>query len=94
MIAEPEVAKILAGTTQENSLANAEALIKRVKAGAPKATQADIINSLTLGYCPVVMADKSLETAVQKSQARDGFAERVYTDLASNGQDTTSGQYR
>ena len=94
VVAEPETAAILAKTTQENSLANAEALIKRVKAGAPKASQADVINSLTIGYCPVVMADKSLETPVQKSQALDGFAERVYTDLVSKGQDTAAGQYQ
>ncbi len=94
VIAQPDVQKILAGTTQENSLANVEVLIQKVRAGAPKAAQADIINSLTLGYCPTVMGDKSLETSVQKSEALDQFAVRVYTDLATKGQDTTSGQYR
>ena len=94
VIAQPDVQTILAGTTQENVLANAEAAIQKVKAGAPNASQADIINSLTIGYCPTVMGDKSLETSAQKSQALDGFALRVYTDLASKGQDTTSGQYR
>ncbi len=94
VIAKPDVQAILAGTTQENSLANAEALIRQVKAGAPKASQADIINSLTIGYCPVVARDATLPTAVQKSQALDGFAERVYTDLVTQGQDSASGQYR
>ena len=94
VIAQPDMQKILAGTTQENVLANAEVLIEKVHAGAPKASQADVINSLTLGYCPVVAGDTTLTTAVQKSEALDGFAERVYTDLATKGQDTTSGQYR
>ena len=71
-------------------LPNAEALIKLVHAGAPKATQADIINSLTIAYCPVVAADTSLPGPVQKSEALDGFAERVYTDIVSKGQDTAS----
>jgi mono/diheme cytochrome c family protein len=89
VIAQPDVQKILAATTQENVLANAETLIQKVRAGAPKASQADIINSLTIGYCPVVMADSTLTTPAQRSQALDGFSERVYTDIAANGQDTT-----
>ncbi len=92
VVATPAVQKILASTTQQNSLANAEALIKAVHGGAPHATQADIINSLTLGYCPVVQADTSLASQAQKSQAMGGFAERVYTDLATQGQDTTAAQ--
>ena len=94
VIAQPDVQTILAGTTQENSLANAEALIQKVKAGAPNANQADIINSLTIAYCPVVAADKTLVTQAERSQALDGFAERVYTDLITKGQDAAAGQYR
>ncbi len=89
-IATPEMSKLLSETTQENVLANAELLIQKVRAGAPKATQADIINSLTIAYCPVVAADTSLAGPVQKSEALDGFAERVYTDIVSKGQDTAA----
>ena len=81
---------MLQETTQQNSLANAEVLIRQVQAGAPKASQADIINSLTIAYCPVVMADKTLGGPVQKSEALDGFAERVYTDIVTKGQDTAA----
>ena len=88
VIAGADAQRILSATKQDNVLPNAESLIKLVRAGAPKATQADIINSLTIGYCPVVMADSSLSSAAQKSEALDGFAERVYTDLVSKGQDT------
>jgi mono/diheme cytochrome c family protein len=94
VIAQPDVQKLLAATTQENVLANAETLIRKVRTAAPKVSQADIINSLTIGYCPVVMADTSLTNQAQKSQALDGFAERVYTDLASGGQDTSAGKYQ
>ncbi len=90
VLSQPDAQQILAATTQLNVLANAEALIKKVKAGAPKATQADIINSMTIAYCLTVMSDKTLETPVQKSQALDGFAIRVYTDLSTKGQDTAA----
>jgi hypothetical protein len=55
--------------------------------GRMGAKQADIINSLTLGYCPVVAADTSLTTQAQKSAALDGFAERIYTQIVSQGRD-------
>jgi mono/diheme cytochrome c family protein len=87
VIAQPDVQKILQSTTDENVLQNAETLIQKIRAGAPKASQADIINSLTLGYCPVVAANRSLATQGQKSAMLDEFAERVYTQIASQGQD-------
>jgi hypothetical protein len=58
-----------------------------VKAGVPNAKQADIINSLTYGYCPVVAANTSLTNAAQKSELLDEFAERVYTQIVGNGRD-------
>jgi mono/diheme cytochrome c family protein len=87
VIAQPGVQQILQKTTVENVLENADVLIRKVKAGAPKADQADIINSLTLGYCPVVAANTSLATSAQKSEALDEFSERVYTQIVSNGRD-------
>ncbi len=86
VIAQPDVQKILADTTDENILANAEQLITKVRAGAPHAAQADIINSLTLGYCPVVAANKALTTQGQRAEMLDEFSERVYTEIASKGQ--------
>jgi mono/diheme cytochrome c family protein len=87
VLASPEVQSILKSTTDENVLQNAETLIQKVKAAAPKAKQADIINSLTLGFCPVVAANASLATQAQKSEMLDEFAERVYTQIVSNGRD-------
>jgi mono/diheme cytochrome c family protein len=81
----PDVKALLAATNEENILANAEALITKVRAAAPKASQADIINSLTIAYCPVVAAKTSLPTQAQKAELLDEFAERVYTELASKG---------
>lgn len=78
---------ILKSTNEVNLLENADKLVELVKAGAPKASQADIINSLTLGYCPVVASNTQLATQGQKSEALDEFAERVYTQIVSNGRD-------
>ncbi len=91
VIAQPDTQAVLAGTNLANVLQNAETLISKVRAGAPKATQADIINSLTLGYCPVVMKKPSL-TQAQRSEMLDEFSERVYTDIASHGQDAGAGK--
>jgi mono/diheme cytochrome c family protein len=87
VIATPAVQNLLKSTTEENVLQNATALIGKVRAAAPKATQADIINSLTLAYCPIVAANTTLTTQAQKSEALDEFAERVYTQIAANGRD-------
>jgi mono/diheme cytochrome c family protein len=87
VIASPEVQRLLKSTNEENVLQNATTLIGKVRAAAPKASQADIINSLTLGYCPVVAANPAFTTQAQKSEALDEFAERVYTQIASNGRD-------
>jgi mono/diheme cytochrome c family protein len=92
VIAQPDVQSVLASTTDVNILSNAETLITKVRAGAPKATQADIINSLTLGYCPVVMSNKSLTTQAQRAEMLDEFSERIYTEIASNGQDSGAGK--
>jgi mono/diheme cytochrome c family protein len=87
VINSPDAQNILKATTEENLLQNADKLIGLVRAGAPKADQSAIINSLTLGYCPVVAANKIAVTQAQKSELLDEFAERVYTQIASNGRD-------
>ena len=87
VIASPDAQAVLTKTNDENVLENAETLIGKVRPGDPKAKQADIINGLTLGYCPVVAANTSLATSAQKSELLDEFAERVYTQIMSKGQD-------
>jgi mono/diheme cytochrome c family protein len=95
-IADPATASVIGGakaqailrsTTEENLLQNADELIGLVRSGAPKADQSAIINSLTLGYCPVVAADATRPTQALKSELLDEFAERVYTQIASGGRD-------
>ena len=90
VIARPDVQKILSDTTDENILQNAELLITRMHAGAPKAAQADVINSLTLGYCPFVAANKALTTQGQRAEMLDEFSERIYTEIVSKGQSSAA----
>jgi hypothetical protein len=75
---------ILQSTDQGNLVQNADALIAKVKAADPDAKQADIINSLTIAYCPIVTARSNL-TANEKVQRLDEFSVRVYTQLATGG---------
>jgi mono/diheme cytochrome c family protein len=86
VIAEPDVQQILAKTYDQNVLENANTLLRKVKAGVPQAKQADIINALTLGYCPVVAGNTSLTTTPQKSQMLDEFAVRLYTEATNKGE--------
>jgi len=87
LIASPSVQAVLQKTNDENVLENADTLISKVRAGVPTAKQADIINSLTLGYCPIVADNKTLATQAQKSEMLNEFAERVYTQIIGNGRD-------
>jgi hypothetical protein len=86
VISSSDVQSILQKTNDENIVQNSDELIAKVKAGVPGAKQADIINSLTLGYCPVVASNTALKTQAQKSEMLDEFAERVYTQAANKGQ--------
>ena len=90
VIAHPDVQQILAGTNEQNILHNAELLIRKLQAGAPRAKQADVINSLTIAYCPIVAADKSLTTQADRAERLDEFSERIYTEFASKGQDSAA----
>jgi mono/diheme cytochrome c family protein len=86
----PAAQKLLAGTDALTMTDNADALIALVKSGAPKASQADVINGLAVAYCPVVAgrapdaADKALNGG-SKSELLDEFAERVYTEITTKG---------
>ena len=86
VISSADIQALLQTTNDQNIVENSDKLIAKVKAGVPGAKQADIINSLTLGYCPVVASNTALTTQGQKSEMLDEFAERVYTQAANKGQ--------
>ncbi len=72
--------------TLGNILQTVEQIVPKVKAAAPHAQQADIVNGLTLAYCPIIRQDTSLPD-VQKVVQLNQFSERVYSELRSNGKD-------
>jgi mono/diheme cytochrome c family protein len=70
----------------ETVLQTAEKVVSKVKAAVPNAKQADIVNSLTIAYCPVVEQDSKIPAGL-KVAALDHFSERVYSVLHSNGKE-------
>jgi mono/diheme cytochrome c family protein len=78
------VQKELYQMTLQNILYSADDLITQVRKAAPQAKQADIINSLTIAYCPIVQAGPG--SVQQKVEMLDEFSERLYTQLNTHGQ--------
>lgn len=96
-VVQPEIAPVindpksgitdaLKAMTLENVLQTAHEVVEKVKQAAPHASQADIVNSLTLAYCPIVRDDPKVP-AGQKVPQLDNFSERVYSELQSNGKE-------
>jgi hypothetical protein len=67
-------------------LQTADKVVAKVKAAAPNAKQDDIVNSLTIAYCPVVEKDAKIPANL-KVAALDHFSERVYSVLRSHGKE-------
>ena len=94
-IADPELSKVvsdpssgimetLKGMTQVTLLPDVDKIVAKVKAAAPQAKQADIVNSLTIAYCPIVAQNAKLNPD-QKLWDLTHFSERVYTQLTTGG---------
>ncbi|HEX2940785.1 MAG TPA: cytochrome c [Rhodopila sp.] len=77
------VTAALRAMTNETVLQTAHDLVAKVKAEAPDAKRSDIVNSLTIAYCPVVDGNNSLSWA-DKVATLDNFSERVYSELQSH----------
>ena len=76
----------LRAMTLENVLQTAQSVVQKVKTAAPNAQQADIVNSLTLAYCPIIQADANVP-ANQKVAQLDHFSERVYSEVKTGGKE-------
>jgi mono/diheme cytochrome c family protein len=83
-VATPQVQQELQKLTLVNVLQTAAELEEGAHKAVPNAKQADIINSLTIAYCPIVKAGSG--TLPQKVEMLDEFAERLYTQLNTHGQ--------
>ena len=84
VVETPAVQAKLKSVTLDNILQVSDDLIAEVRKAAPNAKQADIVNSLTIAYCPV--AEASTGTQADKVDMLDQFSERVYTQVVSKGQ--------
>jgi hypothetical protein len=67
-------------------LQTTEEIVPKIKAAAPRAAQADIVNGLTLAYCPIIRQDANIPEQ-QKVTLLDQFSERLYSYLKSNGKE-------
>ena len=73
-------------TTQATVLQTVEQIVPKLKAAVPNAPQADIVNGLTLAYCPVLRNDSTIPQQ-RKGTEIGGFGERVYSELKSSGKE-------
>jgi mono/diheme cytochrome c family protein len=96
-VVQPELAPVLTdpnnGIDQElramtlgTILQTAHDVVEKVKSAAPHAQRADIVNSLTIAYCPIVLSNNNIP-ANMKVATLDGFSERVYSELLTNGKE-------
>jgi mono/diheme cytochrome c family protein len=80
------IAVALQAVTQANILQTVEQIVPKVKAAAPHAQPADIVNGLTLAFCPAVRQDANTPEQ-RKPLAIGQFSVRVYSEIRSNGKD-------
>jgi mono/diheme cytochrome c family protein len=85
-VADPKtgINAALHALTVENLVQTVTQVLPKIKAAAPTAAQEDIVNGLTLAYCPVVRQDGSLSDE-QRVIRLNQFSGRVYSALRSNG---------
>ena len=80
------IANALKGITLANALETAEAIVPKVRAAAPQASQADVVNGLSAAYCPVIVADAAV-VGPQKVVQFNDFSDQVYSVARSNGRE-------
>ena len=77
---------LMKSITDANYLQNIHQIVARVKASDPQAKQADIVNSLTIAYCPIAASNGRLDSEASRDKL-DRWSALVYTQLVSNGKD-------
>jgi mono/diheme cytochrome c family protein len=77
---------LLKSTTMPNLLNNVNAIVQKLHSVAPTLSQSDAVNGLTIAYCPIVYADASVPPD-QRGWQLTHFADRLYTQLSTNGSD-------
>jgi mono/diheme cytochrome c family protein len=70
----------LKGITDANLLETVDAMVPKLKAAAPHAKTADLVDGMTEAYCPILLNDKGL-TEPQRAARLGAFAEILYGQL-------------
>jgi mono/diheme cytochrome c family protein len=74
------IAAQLKGITDANLLESVDAIVPKLKAAAPNAPKADLVNGLTASYCPMLLADSGM-TEPQRAARLGAFSEILYGQL-------------
>jgi mono/diheme cytochrome c family protein len=86
IVADPKIKTLLGQVTEENLLPQVNRIVAAVKSAGPGIAQADMVNSLTIAYCPII--EKQTALSPEERLARlNQFGERVYTQLSQGGKD-------
>ena len=78
------IGALLSATHATNMLQNVNAIVAKIKTAAPGLEQADIVNGLTIAYCPIVESDDTVSPD-QKPWQLTHFAQRLYVQLTTDG---------
>jgi hypothetical protein len=86
IITDPATQKLLQEANAGNLVQTANQLVTKVRAAGPKIDQADIVNSLTIAYCPIAKT-KATQNAGQGLVQLNQFAAQLYTQVSQKGKD-------
>ncbi len=78
------IQSLLHATHDVNMINQITKMVDELKKTDPQAQQSQIINALTAGYCPIVVADRRIPPE-EKAPRLDQFSELVYTQISDHG---------
>ncbi len=78
------VADLLDAVTLPTMLQSANKIVAAVHAAAPDIKRDELVNGLTVAYCPIAYGDKSISPD-QRLWWMTHFAERIYVQASNNG---------
>lgn len=88
LVADPKsgIEDALKAMTLATVTQTADALAAKVKQAAPDVSRADVVNGLTIAYCPVVQNDPNVPPNLKVAMIGH-FSERLYSSLKTEGKE-------
>ncbi|MBW4024434.1 MAG: c-type cytochrome [Proteobacteria bacterium] len=77
---------LLKTTTMPNLLNHVNDIVQKLHTLAPDVAQNNVVNGMAIAYCPIVNANSSIPPS-EKAWTIMHFADRLYTQLSTNGSD-------